>query len=255
MDNAAPQTFTDYKMQKTTNNVDTNNVPTNNVATNNSQKYVKFSFYVTYVFLLTTGTITFIEALTTSSPTVRNVMNLETAISVIAGYFYSTFVDDIKNDEKNKKAIDWANITVTRYLDWSMTTPIMLIVLCLYLAHNIKKTVSVKVIAGVCILNYIMLYLGYLGEIKYIDRLNAFIFGFVAFFGLFYLIFTNYVAPKFVNSNIMLFSFFFIVWAFYGIIFMFNDITKNIVMNILDCISKCFVGIGLWFYYTKMFVQ
>ena len=196
MDNAAPQTFTDYKMQKTT-----NNVVTNNVTTNNTQKYVKFSFYVTYVFLLTTGTITFIEALTTSSPTVRNVMNLETAISVIAGYFYSTFVDDIKNDEKNKKAIDWANLTVTRYLDWSMTTPIMLIVLSLYLAHNIKKEVSVKVIAGVCILNYIMLYLGYLGEIKYIDRLYAFIFGFVAFFGLFYLIFTNYVAPKFVKSN------------------------------------------------------
>ena len=39
---------------------------------------VKNSFYFTYIFLITTGTICFIEALRNSDPRVRHIMNLET---------------------------------------------------------------------------------------------------------------------------------------------------------------------------------
>ena len=44
---------------------------------------IYFSFMITYIILLTTGTITFIEALRTNSPQIRHIFNLETAISVI----------------------------------------------------------------------------------------------------------------------------------------------------------------------------
>ena len=165
------------------------------------QYYVKFSFSITYIFLLTTATITFIEAMRTNSPTVRHVLNLETAISVIAGYFYSTFLEKISAYEKDDKVVDWADMTATRYIDWSMTTPLMLLVLCMVLAKNVGKSVTLKVITGVIVLNYIMLYLGHLGETRQMPRLNAMIYGFVAFFGMFYLIFTNYVAPKYIKSN------------------------------------------------------
>lgn len=235
------------------NNQNNNESITNNKIKNHDNYYVKNSFYITYVFLLTTGTITFIEAITTKSSTVRNVMNLETAISVIAGYFYSSFVEDIKDSQKNNKIINWKKLTTTRYIDWSMTTPLMLIVLCLVLSNNIEKKVSLMVITGVIILNYIMLLLGYLAEVNYMDRLYSLIFGFIAFFGLFYLIFINYIAPKYMKANYILFYFFLIVWAFYGIVFMFNEEYKNLAMNILDCISKCLVGIGFWFYFTKIF--
>ena len=53
---------------------------------------VKMTFYITYVLLITTGTITLIEALRNNQPAVRHVMNLETCISIIAGYFYSQFI-------------------------------------------------------------------------------------------------------------------------------------------------------------------
>ena len=43
-----------------------------------------FSFTLTYILLLTTGTITLIEALRTKIPLVRHIFNLETVISVIA---------------------------------------------------------------------------------------------------------------------------------------------------------------------------
>lgn len=218
------------------------------------QYYVKFSFSITYIFLLTTATITFIEAMRTNSPTVRHVLNLETAISVIAGYFYSTFLEKISAYEKDDKMVDWADMTATRYIDWSMTTPLMLLALCLVLARDIGKSVTLKVITGVIVLNYIMLYIGHLGENNTLSRFNAMILGFVAFFGMFYLIYTNYVAPKYVKSNYILFGFFFTVWGLYGVVYMLNEEYKNITMNILDCIAKCFVGLGLWAYFSKIVV-
>jgi bacteriorhodopsin len=218
------------------------------------QYYVKFSFSITYIFLITTATITFIEAMRTNSPMVRHILNLETAISLIAGYFYSTFLEKISAYEKDDKVVDWADMTITRYIDWSMTTPLMLLVLCLVLAQNVKKYVTLKVITGVIVLNYIMLYFGYLGETKTLSRLNAMIFGFFAFFGMFYLIFINYVAPKFVKSNYILYGVFSLVWSLYGVVYMFNEEYKNITMNILDCIAKCLIGLGLWAYFSKIIV-
>jgi hypothetical protein len=83
-------------------------------AKNPVQYYVKFSFMITYILLMTTGTITFIEAIRTKYIHVRHVLNLETCISVVAGYFYSVFVAKIDEYGKNNKQIDWAEITKTR---------------------------------------------------------------------------------------------------------------------------------------------
>ena len=55
---------------------------------------IKNTFYITYVFLITTGTITFIESLRTKEEKVPNMLNLETCISMIAAFFYGKFVKD-----------------------------------------------------------------------------------------------------------------------------------------------------------------
>ena len=44
----------------------------------NKPKLVVNSFYITYVFLMTTATITFIEAMRTNDLKIRNILNLET---------------------------------------------------------------------------------------------------------------------------------------------------------------------------------
>jgi hypothetical protein len=49
-----------------------------------SKNRVIFLFTLTYVLLITTGTVTLIEALRTKIPLVRHIFNLETVISVIA---------------------------------------------------------------------------------------------------------------------------------------------------------------------------
>lgn len=223
-------------------------------AKNPIQHYVKFSFMITYVLLLTTGVITFIEALRTNNPQVRHILNLETAISVIAGYFYSTFVTQIDKFTEQKKNIDWADLTQTRYVDWSITTPLMLLTLCVVLGMNTKVKLHFPTFVIIVVLNYFMLFLGYLGETQILTRTSGMIFGFIPFFAMFYLIYRVFVLPKPLLANYILFGIYFIVWSMYGLVYMLSEEWKNITTNILDFIAKSFVGIGLWAYYTKIII-
>lgn len=211
-----------------------------------------FSFTLTYILLLTTGTVTLIEALRTNIPIVRHIFNLETVISLIAGFFYSKFVSKINESLDKKQPIDFTEITKTRYLDWAITTPLMLLVLINCLAHHNRKAPSFLSYLVILALNWSMLYLGYSGEF---DKQNTlkFTFSFVCFFAMYLYIFILYVYPKYNTFNYALFFFFFVVWSLYGIVYKMNIVSKNMVYNYLDLISKCFVGLGLWLYFTQLF--
>jgi len=220
--------------------------------TKNKFIYIKMSFTITYILLLTTALITFIEAMRTKVPVIRHIFNLETSISLVASYFYSVFVAKIDEVEKNNKSIDWNDLTRIRYIDWAITTPMMLLALSVVLSYGSKITVKIITILTIIALNYIMLISGYLGEINVISRLQGLIVGFIAFFAMFFTIFINFIKPKYDYTNYMLFGIYIVVWSIYGIVYMFNQANKNIIMNILDCIAKCFVGIFLWVYYTGL---
>jgi bacteriorhodopsin len=111
------------------------------------------SFYITYIFLITTSVITFIEALRSPIPQVRHILNLETCISVIAGYFYGLFIEQInktKNNNQSKKELvkdkninsvddlPLEKINNMRYSDWVITTPFMLLALSMLLGYENK---------------------------------------------------------------------------------------------------------------------
>ena len=221
-------------------------------AQNPVQYYVKFSFMITYILLLTTGTITFIEALRTKHIHVRHVLNLETCISVVAGYFYSLFVSKIEEYGKTDTKIDWADITKTRYIDWAITTPMMLLVLSTVLAFNIGKAIPLSAFITIVLLNYAMLYIGYLGETEVLDKTSATIGGFIPFTLIFGVIGYLFLRPKYLLANYLLFAIFVFLWACYGIAYLMQEEYKNIFMNILDCIAKCFVGLSLWLYYSNL---
>jgi bacteriorhodopsin len=206
------------------------------------------SFYITYVLLLTTGTITLIEALRTKVKMVQHIMNLETCISVVAGYFYSVINEKVKK----RKEINWKEITRLRYIDWAITTPIMLLVLSLVLSFNIKTTIQLHWFALTIFFNYAMLYFGYVGETGQLEKMTASVIGFIALFLMYGLIFINYVLPKYNRDNTVLFSLFVVIWSMYGVAYHFEEEQKNITYNYLDLTSKCLVGIGLWIYYTKI---
>jgi len=209
---------------------------------------VPFSFYITYVLLLTTATITFIEALRTKIPMVQHIMNLETCISLVGGYFYSVFQEKIKK----MKEMKWKEITILRYLDWAITTPMMLLVLSLVLSFQSKTKIKLHWYLITIFFNYVMLYSGYLGETGQLNRMTAGIVGFIAFFITFGCLFINYVLPRPSMDNTILFGMYLAIWSVYGIAYYLEEEAKNNVMNYLDLTSKCLIGIGLWVYYVKI---
>lgn len=218
------------------------------------QYYVKVSYMITYILLLTTATITFVEAITTSNAVVRHIMNLETVISIIAGYFYSLFLGRINKSGEEGSKLDWKEMTKTRYVDWSITTPFMLLVLCAVLGKNVGKTVDIKTFAGIVLLNYFMLGTGYLGEMELMNKYVAALFGFGGLYGIFYLIYKMFLENMNVFANNILFGIYVLIWSLYGVVYFFNEEYKNIFTNMLDAIAKSGMGIGLWAYYTKIIV-
>ena len=213
--------------------------------------FVKFTFYMTYVLLITTGTITFIEALATPVPFVRHIMNLETCISIIAGYFYSQFTTKVTT---GGGVIDYKGINQTRYNDWFITTPLMILALMLALSYNNKQSVHFSTYISAILLNFGMLYSGYLGEKETISKPTGCIVGFVFFAALFALIYFSFVKGSSKSFNFVLFGIYLAIWGLYGFVYLLDEENKNIIYNILDVSAKCFVGLGLWTYFTKILV-
>jgi bacteriorhodopsin len=213
--------------------------------------FVKFTFYLTYVLLITTGTITFIEALATTNPTIRHVMNLETCISIIAGYFYSQFVNKVTTASG---VIDYKDINETRYNDWFITTPLMILALMIALSYNNKQSIHVGTYASAILLNFGMLYSGYLGDKNKISKTTGCVIGFLFFAALFALIYFSFVRGSSKTFNFVLFGIYSVIWGLYGFVYLLDEENKNIAYNILDLTAKCLTGLGLWTYFTKILV-
>jgi len=215
-----------------------------------SEKLVEYSFYLTYAFLVTTGTITFIEAIRTKNNSMRHILNLETCISVVAAFFYSKFVSEF-----DKPVVDYKSINLNRYVDWCITTPIMLLVLILAFRYNSNNNAQVKFTDYLIILamNYGMLGSGYIGDIGKLGRMSATLVGFIFFGGLYYFLYNTYLRQNNPSNN-FLYGIFFVLWSLYGVFYQMEQKYRNIGYNILDLFSKCFVGIYFWAYFTKIFI-
>ena len=226
---------------------------------------VKSSFYFTYIFLITTGTICFIEALRNPVPQIRHIMNLETCISVVAGYFYGVFVNklnlaekkineenDDSEEENKKQELPLEKINDMRYTDWAISTPLMLLVLCMVLGMENKITVTFMPFVLILLFNFLMLGSGYVGELGKLSTTNANIIGFVFFSLMYGTIWKVYMTgSKVTSQSKVIFWLFVILWAMYGVFYQTPQLTKIFGYNILDLLSKAFVGIFFWFYLTK----
>lgn len=208
------------------------------------------TFYFTYVFLLTTGTITLIEALRTKDPNLRHIMNLETCISIVAAFFYHLFITKIKEAKDKGQDIPFAEINLTRYTDWIITTPLMLLVLCLVLATEKNKPFYFYSFIIIILLNYGMLASGYFGETRAIDKTYGFTLGFVFFFAMYGYIWYLFMSGKNTFASVISYVIFVVFWGIYGLVYFADEKTKNIAYNALDLIAKALVGIFFWMYFT-----
>lgn len=143
----------------------------------------------------------------------KQLLFLENIVQVVQGSFYAWLIYNIKNE---------TNITSKRYMDWAITTPIMLITLICYMIflrtnnknietmqniHDIQdiektqKQIDIfsilrensAVIIIIVLLNALMLLFGYLGEINVIPVIWGILIGFIPFIIYYYLIYNNFV--------------------------------------------------------------
>ena len=148
-------------------------------------------------------------------------------------------------------------VTYTRYFDWFISTPIMLLTTVFFMEYltyeKLGQTIKIKEIIEkdyveiikIVIANFFMLLFGFLGERKYITRVNGFILGTIAFLYSFYVIYNEFVGENTINN--ILFFIMFIIWSLYGVAYLFPYVTKNTMYNILDIFSKNFYGLFIYY--------
>jgi hypothetical protein len=167
-------------------------------------------------------------------------------------------------------ALEAKGITPRRYFDWFLSTPAMLISTVLYYKYvselnalksknasqqEIEETMKdvrigdilqseKTVITYIVIANALMLLLGLLGELGYINILVSNAIGFFFFGVLFYILFKYAKGHK---ESMLLFMFFLVTWSLYGVAQLLPTIPKNIMYNLLDIVAKNFYGIFIFY--------
>jgi hypothetical protein len=227
------------------------------------EKYVKiiymnskYYFYVTLVLSVVVQIITgglefgtlFIKV-DRPYTIIRELLVLEVVVQVIEGLFYIWLLYNFN---------EVSNVTPKRYIDWSITTPTMLITLVVYLIYlkerekgadtsklrlfSLLNDNSTK-LSYIVYLNWLMLIFGYLGEAKLINTFTGVILGFIPFLIYYYIIYVNYATQS--KTGWKMFWYFFFFWSLYGVAAVLPYYVKNMLYNILDLFAKNFFGLFL----------
>ena len=145
------------------------------------------------------------------------------------------------------------NITPFRYIDWAITTPLMLITLSAYLKHDGKTPTRLNgflsnntgSIVKIVVLNALMLLFGLISELGFLNPFISTALGFIPFVMNF-----KYIKDTFLKSDEdifknVIFYWFVFFWALYGVFAVMSYTVKNTGYNILDIFAKNFFGVFL----------
>ena len=175
----------------------------------------------------------------------KDLLKVELFVQIIEFIFYIWLIYYFKKVSHN--------ITPFRYLDWAITTPLMLITLSAFLNHNdnIPTRLSTFLydhtgsIVKIVLLNAAMLFFGFIGELGYLTPYTSTALGFIPFAINFKYIKDTFLASSADALKTGLFYWFVFFLAQYGVFAITNYTIKNTGYNILDIFSKNFFGIFL----------
>ena len=174
----------------------------------------------------------------------KDLLKLEVVVQIVEFIFYVWLIFYFSKVSKN--------ITPFRYLDWAITTPLMLITLSAFLKHDgstgdrltdflsKNKDSVVKIV----LLNSAMLFCGIMGELGYLSSYTAAALGFIPFILNFKHIKDTFL-PSDDKQKKAVFTWFVFFWSLYGVLSTMNYTTKNTGYNILDLFAKNFFGLFL----------
>ena len=175
----------------------------------------------------------------------KDLLKVELAVQIVEFAFYIWLIYHFNKVSKN--------ITPFRYIDWMITTPLMLITLSAFLNHDDKNPMRLteflsahtSSIIKIILLNAAMLFFGIISEFGYLNPYTATALGFIPFILNFKYIKDTFLPAsddKFKNAVFYWFVFF---WSLYGVFAIMSYTVKNTGYNILDIFAKNFFGIFL----------
>ena len=192
---------------------------------------------------------------------VKYALNIEFYVSVVEFIVYLWIGTNLS---------DFGSVMKKRYLDWFITTNFLMISISLMfmyfnqrqkreeqdrqenmkisnnkIENNLNELIFRHVYKFVPIIlcNNLMLYVGYLGEKKMIQKKFSVSFGFLFFLLGFYLMYTSFA--KYSRAGKFMFFVLTSIWALYGIAHTFSEEIKNTAYNLLDLVSKNLFGVFL----------
>ena len=214
------------------------------------------SLLFSIVVQVVTGVIELLALFVKTPPAmalIRQLLGLEVAVQAVEGAFYVWLYKNIHTVK---------NITPKRYADWVLTTPTMLVTLVAYLIYlntdkgNDNDSLSLiqilrenaAPIAQIVGLNWLMLLLGYLGEVGVVTLVTGVALGFAPFIAYFYIIYERFIINNTNNNNnasLQIYAYFLVFWSLYGIVAVLPYTLKNTIYNVLDLFAKNFFGLFL----------
>lgn len=193
---------------------------------------------VSQVFLGLLTLVGFARVPSEETPLVWVLLILDVTVQVIEFLFYLIFLLFVRRLE-----------TWYRYMDWFISTPIMLVTTMAFLAYLNERTISTAEFATryqndiifVILMNSIMLGFGVCHEARWIPMIVAIPAGSLAFVLTFSAIYARLAYTT--AAGICILTFVFVVWSLYGVAACLKYVPKNIMYNLLDIVSKNFYGI------------
>ena len=216
------------------------------------KRLVYLTIYISLFIQLITGILSFsglFIKINKEDFALKEILGLELIVQVIEAIFYIWIIFALNNMN---------NMTPRLYIDWTITTPMMLLSTMVFMKFSQDKNTTLKSFINnnklevilVFLFNGLMLLFGYLGETNIINKYYSITIGFIFFFLNFRLIYENYA--KYTKDGVNLFVFLIICWSLYGISAMLPIKIKNICYNLLDIISKNFYGLFIFYHILKV---
>jgi bacteriorhodopsin len=175
--------------------------------------------YVTYYILFAASTISFFLGFIYKK--YKTILWLESTITFISSCMYYYYMD--------KPGHMW------RYVDWALTTPLLLISLSLILSEWTNILFPLWIIP----LDLLLVFLGYAGEVGWMTKQQANMVRFIPFVMIFVCLYSRY-KPK--GTAAILFYSYLGLWFSYGVAY----VTDPSLYNMLDAISKTLISLFLY---------
>jgi hypothetical protein len=141
-------------------------------------------------------------------------------------------------------------LTWTRYLDWVVSTPMMILSTVLFFFHRRDRAVwdvlREPVLYATLALNWGMLLFGFLVERGALEPACGLPLGSLCFVASFLLM--RHLLDGGDGPSVGLYAIMFAVWALYGVAATLSEVKKNVMYNGLDIVSKNFYGLFLLVY-------